>query len=91
MKKNNAQQMETIQIYLEPEKHPIAFAAKVAELVENGMDEEEARIDVMRHPIEVEMYYEKYNGLFLVESEAVECVPIYSPYTKEQLEEFDED
>lgn len=41
--------------------------------------------------IELELYYQPEYGLFAVESEAVESnIPIYSPYTAEELEDFDE-
>lgn len=87
LKKNEVEQVEIIEIILSPEKFPIAYAAKKRELVKNGMTEVEADKYIRTTPIAMEVYYEEDYGLFLVESEAVECATIYSPYTKEEMEE----
>ena len=89
MKKNDSEHYESVEIVLDPIKFPIAYAAKVNELIGCGLSQEEAEKEALR-PIEMEMYYENEMGLMLVESEAVECSPIYSPYTKEQYEEYEE-
>ena len=36
-------------------------------------------------PIVLEMMYEKYSGLFAVESESIES-GVFSPYTREEIE-----
>lgn len=89
MKKNDSEHYESVEIALDPIKFPIAYAAKVNELIVCGLSQEEAEKEALR-PIEMEMYYENGLGLMLVESEAVESAPIYSPYTKEQYEEYEE-
>lgn len=91
IKKNPAGQEETIDIVLNEKDHPIAFKAKVKELVESGLTEQEAKNFVSTTPIQLEFYYSPNQGLFLVESEAVEAVlPMYDPYTGEQMEEIED-
>lgn len=95
VKLNVAKDYETIgYIKLDERKTPIAFKAKVEELLEEGCakTEEEARGMVMQMEIELEVYYEKGHGLFAVESEAVEStLDIYSPYTGKACERPDND
>lgn len=87
MKKNNFEKYESIYVCLDPIKHPLAFEAKVKNLISSGISREDAEI-VAREPIEMELYYEDH-GLMMVESEAVETCEIYSPYTRELYEEYD--
>ena len=87
MKKSTAEECEVIQVYLSETQHPIVFNAKVNELIENGLSAKEARNFVETTPIQMELYYSPYQGLFMVESEAVECSDIYNPYSGELLEE----
>ena len=78
---------EVIEVFLSETKHPKAFNAKVKEIVEqSGMTEEEEEKDFVRTtPFSLELYYHVNQGLFGVESEAVEGYgnEIYSPYTGE--------
>lgn len=91
MKKHNSDQYESIQVKLDEFKHPIAFRNKVAELIESGMTEAEAKTFVRTTPFELELYYQKDSGLFGVEAEAVESGgPIFSPYSGEEMEDADE-
>ena len=80
---NPAGEEEIIQICLSPDKTPIAYTARVKDLMDSGMDEEEAKKEALE-PLEMEMYFQSGQGLFLVESEAVESTDIFSPYTKER-------
>ena len=89
MKINNSDQYESIEICLDPIKHPIAYAARVEELIECGLSKEVAEKEAMQ-PIDMEIYYEKDLGLMLVDSGAVESGTIYSPYTGELYEDADE-
>ena len=91
VKLNGGDTYESIgKITLTKEKYPIAFNAKVEELLEEGVetDREEAEKLVSGMEIELEIYYEKGTGLFAVESEAVESGTIYSPYTAELCEDY---
>jgi hypothetical protein len=92
LRKHNAEEVETIDIYLSESKTPIAFARKVKELLDAGnySTEEEAAEFVRNTPFEMEFYYSLDQGLFLVESEAVESTEIYNPYSGEELDEEDE-
>ena len=82
---NHGDSYESIGVFtLTKDKFPIAFGNKVEELMEQGCTREEAEKLVGEMEIELEIYYEKGTGLFAVESEAVECTPIFSPYTKEE-------
>ena len=56
-----------------------------------GMTEAEARNYINTTEFELEIYYEQNLGLFAVESEAVECAIIFSPYTAEEMEDVDDD
>lgn len=92
VKLNNSDEYESIGVIkLSKEKFPKAFAAKVEELLEEGVcsTEEEAEALVKDMEFELEIYYEKGAGLFAVESSAVESGTIYSPYTTELCEDAD--
>ena len=91
-KLNNADNYESINLVITKEKYPIIFENKVSELIEEcGVDRYEAEHEVEGTEIELELYYENGAGLFGVESEAVEQgAPIYSPYTKEEYEPYEE-
>lgn len=87
---NNSDQMELIEVYLTKSEHPIAYEAKKKELMENGLSEMEADMFLHKTPFILEIYYDKDNGLFAVESEAVESGTVYSPYTGELCEKSEE-
>lgn len=89
MKINNSDQYESIEISLDPIKHPIAYAKRVEELIECGFSKKEAEKEAMQ-PTEMELYYEKGLGLMLVDTGAVESGTIYSPYTGELYDDADE-
>lgn len=93
MKKNSADNYESIEVRLSEDKTPIAFAAKLKELMDQKAfdDEEKAKKWIRETPLEMELYYSIDNGLFMVEAEAVEGGDIVNPYTGEKLEESDED
>lgn len=91
VKLNGGDTYESIgKITLTKEKFPIAFNAKVEELLEEGVEtnRKDAERLVSQMEIELEIYYEKGTGLFAVESEAVESGTIYSPYTAELCEDY---
>jgi hypothetical protein len=98
-KKYNAEQigdvyttLNQVEILLDPIKHPIAFKAKVNDLVKNGMDKTDAENLVKCTPILLDVYYSEENGnegLFCVESEIVECSTIYNPYSGIEMEDYD--
>lgn len=93
VKLNNSDNYESIgAIILTKEKFPIAFNAKVEELLEEGVEtsREEAERLVSQMEFELELYYDKGSGLFAVESEAVESGTIYSPYTADLCVQADE-
>ena len=75
---------ETIEVRLTPGKYPVAYKAKIDELMEQGAfnNRESAERWVMENPICLELIYEKHSGLFAVESEAIESDSIVSPYSK---------
>ena len=82
IKMNNADDYESINITLSKENTPIAYQNKLDELMDiKAFDtKEEAEDWINTHPIELELYYENGQGLFAVESEAVERTTIHSPY-----------
>lgn len=83
MNLNNSNNVETVELYLDEYRHPIAFNNKLNELIKSGMMEDEARSFINSTPFELEVYYDPFRGLFLVESEACEYTDIYNPYTGE--------
>ena len=90
MKINPLNQIETIEIVLTEEKFPIAYAAKLKELMEQGNSEEFARQVISANTFIMEVYYSPNNGLFAVESGALE-VPetVCDPYTGMAMEDAD--
>jgi hypothetical protein len=71
---------EIFELYLDPVKHPVAYNNKVEELVGSGMSREEADSFIQTTPFVLEAYYSTGQGLFLVESEAIEFNDIHNPY-----------
>ena len=88
MKANKVGEEETISVLLTRRTFPIAFQNKLNELMEQGAfdNEEEATKWIEHTPIVLEIMYEKDNGLFAVESEAIECDTLVSPYSGERIE-----
>lgn len=95
VKANSEDNYESIMVNLTKKRFPIAFKAKVEELMEQGAFKKirEAEEWVENTPIELEIYYDKHSGLFGVEAEAIECdaTAICSPYTAEPMLDFIED
>ena len=83
---------EIIKVQLSKEHTPVAYQKKLEELVETGAfdTQEEAEKWLNQNPIVLEIYYEKHQGLFAVESEAVESCELVSPYTGNKLVEPEE-
>lgn len=92
MKKNKAENYESILVYLDENRTPLAFNEKLKELMEEGAfdNENDARSYILTNPIELELYYHKGYGLYGVESDAVEYADIYDPYDGTKMEEWDE-
>ena len=75
----------TVEFFISEKHHPTAFMEKLSELVEGGMNVEEARNKINETPVYMEIYYEKGKGLFMVECESIEKgIEIHSPYTCEK-------
>lgn len=69
---NSANNAETFEFTWDEELYPTAFAAKVAELVNSGMTEQEARYQLHKYPnVTMEVVYSPDRGLFFVESDAI--------------------
>lgn len=92
---NSVDDYESIMVRLTKRDFPIAFKAKVEELMESGAfnDSREAEEWVENTPINLEIYYDKHSGLFGVEAEAIECgaTAICSPYTAEPMLDYIEE
>ena len=65
MKKNKAENYESILVYLDEKRTPLAFNEKLKELMEEGAfdNEKDARRYNLTNPIEHELYYHKGFGL----------------------------
>ena len=91
MKANKIGQVESIAVLLTRQTFPIAFQNKLDELMSQGaFDDEEDAIKWIETAIVLEIMYEKDSGLFAVESEAIECGTLISPYSGESIECDDE-
>ena len=75
---------EVIYVTLNPNKFPIAYNKKLEELIKSGVDEDEAKAILLR-PIELELYYDMNRGMFAIESEPLQEINMFNPYTKEML------
>ena len=95
VKANPADNCEIIEIKLSRDFNPIAYQAKLEELVEQGLYKtiEDAESDYPSITIDLELYYDKHHGLYGVESGAIEsnAESICSPYTAEYMEDFVEE
>ena len=83
---------EIIKVCLSKTQTPVAYQKKLEELLEvNAFDtREEAERWLDQNPIVLEIYYEKHQGLFAVESEALESCTLKSPYTGNDIVEPEE-
>lgn len=77
-----------IEVTLTPEKFPEAFEAKVLELLDEGVydDRVQAEKFVRTTPITLEIIYEPGQGLFAIESEAIETGLCKSPYSGKTID-----
>lgn len=86
IKVNPSDKVELVDIKLDKEKHPIAWNNKKQELIESGMPEDEAEDFLRTTPFQMEVYYAPFNGLFLIESEPLDSITPFNPYTGEEME-----
>lgn len=75
---------ETIEVSLDPAEHPRAFDNKVRCLMKSGLSREAAERDATT-PVVLELFYSIDQGLFAVESGAVDCSPVYNPYDGREI------
>ena len=85
MKLNKASECEVILVRLDKHRHPIAYNRAKKELMSSGLSKSEAE-DVLLTGYEMEVFYSEGQGLFMVESEAIESTPIYNPYDGTECE-----
>lgn len=76
---------DVIDVYLCPEKTPIAYQRKKKELIErSGMTEDEAEQCLLR-PIPIEVFYSYDQGLFGIEAECLADCEVFNPYTGKEI------
>jgi len=81
---------ETIQVILSKEKTPRAFELKVLELINIcGMSREEAENNVSTTPFEIELMYSYNLGLWGIESEPLDSIEPFCPFSGVQIENSD--
>lgn len=86
MKLNTIGNEEIINLKIDEHEHPIAYKAKLEELVSMaGMSEDDAR-KAISQGFTMEVHYAPNQGFFLVESEAIGCTPIFNPYDGTECE-----
>lgn len=71
---------DVINVWLNATDHPEVYQRRKKELIDSGMSEEDAIKYIADAPIQLELFYSKDQGLFAVESEALESIEIYNPY-----------
>jgi len=76
---------DLLEVFLSPEKTPNAFIKKVKCLQINGISKELAEKNTRNTPISLELYYSVGQGLFAVESGAIDSIPIYNPYDGSEI------
>jgi hypothetical protein len=86
-----AEYSETIDVFLSPTAMPRAYECKVRCLMKSGLSREEAEQTVQTTPLTLEIFYDIDRGLFALESEAIECIDVYNPYTGEIVPKEDDD
>ncbi len=94
MKQHSAQDIESIVISIDPKRFPKFFANKVKDMVDSGLSQEEAEKEaaIFMRAVELEIYFEVGQGAFAVEIEPLDCgARLFSPFSKEELEESEED
>lgn len=77
---------DVIEIYINPDDHPTAFARCVNELVECGLPRDEAERTVLNQKYIMEIFFEEESGMFAIESEGIDYIKTYNPYTGEEIE-----
>ena len=85
MKLNTNGNEEIVMLHIDEREHPIAYKAKLDELIESGLSEDEAR-NAISQGFTMEVYYAPNQGFFLVESESIGCTPIFNPYDGTECE-----
>lgn len=76
---------DVVDIYLCPNKTPVAYQRKKKELMESaGMTEEEAEYTLLR-PIPIEVFYSYDQGLWGIEAECLSSCEVYDPYTGKEI------
>jgi len=79
-------QQEVFDVILSKEKTPIAYELKHRELVESGMTPEEADTFIQTTPIQLELIYSYGLGLWAIESEPLESISPFCPYSGTEIE-----
>ena len=76
---NGYDEEEIFALSINKDAHPKVYAAKKSELIDSGMTESEADAYINDTQIVMEVYHTK-QGLFAVESDAIEWCEITNPY-----------
>lgn len=76
---------DVFEIRLTPDKTPMAFWGKVEDLMTGGLSRQEAEDIVTETDIVMEVFCDTERGLFAVESEPLGYIPVYNPYTGEEI------
>jgi hypothetical protein len=84
-----ADEGETLDIYLSPTTFPVAYERKVRCMMSGGFSREEAERIILRAPIMVELFYDIDRGLFAIESEPIGYIPVFNPFTGEEIKKED--
>ena len=73
---------DTIEIYLDPNKHPETYQRKKLALIKDiEMSESEAERYLLNNPFKLELFYDFDTGMFALEAEIIDCDKTYNPFT----------
>lgn len=76
---------EVVEVITTPTIHPDLFRRRVKCLMLSGLSEQEAERTVAMAPLQLSLFYDIGRGAFAIDAEAVGSIPLYNPYTAEDI------
>ena len=76
---------EVIDIVTTPDAYPELFRRRVKCLTGSGLPQSEAEKFVASTPLKLELFYDIDRGGFAIDAEAVGNMPLYNPYTGQEI------
>jgi hypothetical protein len=86
-----ANKSEVVDVLLSKEKTPFVYEMKKKDFMDSGLSEQEAEKMLEITPIQLELVYSYEHGLWAIESEALESINPFCPYTGTEIENPEND